>query len=313
MGMKLLNIVFSYNRAIQLDCFINSFIEHIKYTNYKIAVVYHTSGAHNKGYQVLINKYKNNQNIEFYERSEINNFFLRIFPLLFFPRNLYRFLKHKYLRKNIDNFKYLVEDIIKNSACKLTMFSTDDTYYDADILLDNIVINNIINEPGQYSYRLCLGQNIGNEDNPTYQIKDNIIYWDYYKNLKIKGWGYPFIVDGTIYSTSIISKLLRRQIYHMPATLESFVNTYVFKKKLLGKGMCPLFSCLSNIWLNRVQSLGYHNSLDINLDMLNEKYIEGYTIEYIYQKPVKNWGIEPEKVILKNNKKELVIYDMSES
>lgn len=56
----LLNVVFSYNRAMQLDCFLESFINNIRFpTNYELAVVYHTTGEHKHGYEKLIKKYSN--------------------------------------------------------------------------------------------------------------------------------------------------------------------------------------------------------------------------------------------------------------
>jgi hypothetical protein len=305
----LLNIVFSYNRAMQLDCFLDSFIKHSKYPDYKVAVVYHTSGNHNLGYKLLQEKYKNNSYIIFYERSDVKNYFFKILPLLFYPRNLYRYFKYEFLRKNVDNFKFLVEDIIKNSKCDFIMFSTDDTFYDNDFDLSDIILKKIKENPYQVSYRLCLGENISNDENVNTLKIEESISWNYYEKKGIKYWGYPFIVDGTIYYTDVVLNIVKKLLYHMPGTLESFVNTYVIRKNYFSLGICPPISCLSNIWLNRVQPLGGHNSLNIDVEMLNEKYIEGYLIEYKYKKPVQDWGTIPDEVFLINNNKKIMIYD----
>ena len=125
----LINIVFSFNRAMQLDCFLQSFIKHFKKIDYQIAVVYHTTGEHSIAYKILRNKYQDNKKVEFFERSSINNvvYFSRIIRLLIYPKNFYRFIKYKFLRKDVDNFKFLMEKIISTSPAKYIMFSTDDT------------------------------------------------------------------------------------------------------------------------------------------------------------------------------------------
>ena len=301
------NIVFSYNRAMQLECFLDSFLKHFKNIHYQIAVVFHTSGAHSEGYKLLRKKYRNNEKLRFYERKEARYYLLKILPLLFKPTNLYHYFKFKYLRKNVDDFKFLVEDIIRRSKAEFVMFSTDDTYYDNDVVLNELIQNKIKNEPDQQSYRLFLGKNIFQEYNPKIQEQNDIILWNYYENNKIKGWGYPFTVDGTIYDSKVILKVLKKLIYHMPATLESYVATFATKRRLFSKGICPKTSCLSNIWINRVQKIGFHKSADIDVEFLNRRFLEGYKIEYQYSKPVKEWGFIPENVILKNPKTNDVI------
>jgi hypothetical protein len=63
-------------------------------------------------------------------------------------------------------------------------------------------------------------------------------------------------------------------------------------------GMCPIKSCLVNIWLNRVQNLGFHESLDVDTDELNKKFLENYKIVYKYKKPVNDWGTIPDNYFL---------------
>lgn len=287
---------------MQLDCFLESFLRHIKYPDYKVAVVYHTIGNHDKGYKLLIEKYKNNSHIVFYERSDVNNYFFKILPLLFYPRNLYRYIKYKYLRKNVDNFKFLVEEIIKNSGCEILMFSTDDTVYDGDIFINDSVVDRIRKSPNKYSLRLFLGENLIKKYNAKVSIKDNKIIWNYYENQGNGPWGGVFNVDGTVYNKQFVLETVKKLLYHMPATLESFTNTYIKRKKMLKLGFAPIDSCLSNIWINRVQVLGHHESLNIDVDYLNEKFLEGYKIKYKYDKPVTEWGTVPYDILFEKSK-----------
>ena len=95
----------------------------------------------------------------------------------------------------------------------------------------------------------------------------------------------------------------------MPSTLESFVNTYCKKKGLFSKCMGNKLSSLTNVWLNRVQVLGHHDSLNIDSGFLNTKYLEGYKINYNYSSPVCNWGIIPNQVTLTNESKTIELYN----
>lgn len=52
-----------------------------------------------------------------------------ILPRLFNIRNFYRYIKYPYLRKNRDNFKKLLEDVISASTCNFVMFETDDNIF----------------------------------------------------------------------------------------------------------------------------------------------------------------------------------------
>jgi hypothetical protein len=54
----LLNIIFSFNRAMQLDYLLKSTLKNFK-LDYKIIVIYHTSGKHSNGYNKLIYDYRN--------------------------------------------------------------------------------------------------------------------------------------------------------------------------------------------------------------------------------------------------------------
>lgn len=309
---KILNIIFSYNRAMQLDCLIGSIISTVKNKNYELAIIFHTSDEHCISYKKLISKFEKYNFIKFYEREMNKAYFIKILPLLLNPTNLKRFVKYPYLRKNVDNFKFLLEDIIKNAKSKFIMFSTDDTIYDNEISIHDNLFKMIKENPSQHSYRLSVGKNVEYENIPNISF-NKYLFWNYYDHPNVAGWKTPFIVDATIYHKETVYNILKKIIYHMPATLESYVNTYVMRKKMFGKGIAPEFSCISNIWLNRVQILGDHKSIGISVDFLNEKYLDGFEIEYIYDKPVNKWGLEPNKVIIKKGNIKEIVYDISKN
>lgn len=63
----ILNVIFSYNRAVQLDYLIKSILERFK-TDSKIVILYHTTGAHKDGYELLKKKYED-KGVSFVERK----------------------------------------------------------------------------------------------------------------------------------------------------------------------------------------------------------------------------------------------------
>ncbi len=65
----ILNVIFSYNRAIQLDYLIQSVIKRFK-SDSKVVILYHTTGAHQQGYD-LLKKICRSKSISFVERKNV--------------------------------------------------------------------------------------------------------------------------------------------------------------------------------------------------------------------------------------------------
>ena len=95
----LLNIIFSYNRAMQLDYLLTSVLAQFK-LDYKIVVIYHTSGEHKAGYDLLKIKYSGYPHISFAERRKvlfdwtfIPTFYVKDHRKFFMEKNFFRHLK----------------------------------------------------------------------------------------------------------------------------------------------------------------------------------------------------------------------------
>jgi hypothetical protein len=201
------------------------------------------------------------------------------------------------LRKNRDNFKTLVEGIIEESGCEFVMFSTDDSILYRDTFITDDILEMIRGDPYQVSYRLYVGSNL--KDAPaSLQRVGNLLAWDYYDKAMYHHWAYPFAVDGTVYSASALLDIIRGVLYHNPSTLEAFVCKEIMVRKLFRRGFSPLESTMVGLPINRVSSVARNFSGDIDVALLNQKFLEGYTLEYELPHPVNQNALLPQKVII---------------
>jgi|WetSurSiteA1Bulk_404760.scaffolds.fasta_scaffold01196_2 hypothetical protein len=294
---RLLVIIFSFNRALQLDCLLRTTLKYLDMVDFSIKIIFDTTGNHSQGYLKLKKKYKEIQQIEFIEIELVNNFWSDKFPLLFKNRNLWRYIKHPYLRTSLDNFKKLLELQIINSECEFTMFLTDDGYFFQNVVIPTNIFEKIRHNPMQISYRMYVGRNLENCP-PNLEKTDNLLKWNYYDPKLYSHWAYPFSVDATVYHSSTLLKIIKPVFYHMPTTLESFVVTHCRSRKLLSIGYSPLESNYVGLNINRVSVLSNNYAGNINPQMLNARFIEGYVLDYEFPTPPRVQTIIPNKILL---------------
>ncbi|WP_394665625.1 hypothetical protein [uncultured Chryseobacterium sp.] len=300
----ILNVIFSYNRALQLDYLLNSALEHFK-TDYKIVVLYHTTGTHKDGYDLLMKKYEHHQRVSFIERKNV------LFDSSFFKviksKKDWKFFKKKNLfNKHGDNFKGLLQKIIRKSGCEFVMFNTDDGVFFEDVVIPEEVFNIIKSNPENASYRLYVGENINGQ--PDYlERKQDYYLWDYYADKNIHHWSFPFAVDGTIYHSKGLLKHLEKMIYHNPVTLEENGVEYVWLHKIFKIGMSPIRSKLVATKLNRVSVDTLNPTIHIKPEFLNEKFLDGYTLKLVIPENIDNANIVPSEIyLIKGDLKELI-------
>jgi hypothetical protein len=306
----LLIIIFSFNRAIQLDLLLKSIITRFKLPDYKITIIYHATGKHDVGYKKIISKYEKFLNISFLEREKricnINSYCHTFYSL----KNIIRFFAHSYLlNRNSDNFKSLLENSLKTTDCEYVMFNTDDGYYYDDVIISDKIFSMIKAKPLYTSYRLYVGENL--DEFPDYIRRENEYYiWNYYDSIPITHWTYPFAVDGTVYYTRSILDIIEKVPYHNPITLEGYVVNFVKEKKLLKVGISPIKSSLVCTKLNRVSTSSFNPTINISPDFLNGKYLDGYELELEVPSKITNANIVPEKIFLIKENQKLLIYTL---
>ena len=290
-----LNIIFSFNRAMQLDYFLNSGLERIKFST-ETVVLYHTTGEHEKGYKKLIEKYSKHDHIRFVERTPN-----KLSTYLKFRLNKEQ--KKQYLKG--DNFKPLMEQIMRDSTSDFVMFNTDDGFWTNDVYFEEDIQNLIIHNPSNITYRFYVGDNL--DEFPSFVQKWGKYYlWDYYSEQKITHWTYPFAVDGTVYSRIYCLDMLKNLWYHNPVSLESSGVDHAMRWKLFGIGLSPEKSVLIGTKLNRVSTSTLNPTIHLSVEDLNEKYLKGYSLEMHFPK-IDNSNLVPLEVnLVKENVRETI-------
>lgn len=307
-GDSLLVVVFSYNRALQLEYTLRKLRENLLCLGMQIEVVYHTKGEpHKLAYEQLRREFPD---IAFHERGPARSFWVDIFPRLFNIRNLYRYLKYSYLRRNRDNFKELIDGVIRRSPMPFVMFLTDDEVCYAPQVIDQDVFALIRADPRQVSFRCYVGLN--NFDVPKNMRREgNYLAWNYYDPTMYRHWAYPFAVDGTVYDKAALLEVLRPMIYHMPTTLEAFGVSDVTAKRLFSRGYSPLRSSMLALQLNRVASSGTGASAHFDVDELNAAYLEGWRLAPELP-DINDNGIRPGSVLLRRGDETREVRDRQE-
>lgn len=240
-------IIFSYNRPIQLHLLLETISINAK-DIFNISVIYkHSNDNFKKGYEILKTKF---DNISWIDET---------------------FFKEQTLS-------------LLNSNLEYTCFFTDD-----DILFGNILENDII-ECLKNDDVFCFSTRIGKNTTYCYSLNcddiltiekedDKFVWWNWTKHKANNG--YPLSVDGHIFRTKEINKFVKKISFHNPNTLEGSLQIFNnFPKDIM---VAYKYSVLVNS-PNNVVSDTHSNRMGEKYKFtpkeLNDKYLDGYIIDY---------------------------------
>ncbi len=277
----LLIVVFSFNRAMQLDAMLQSVKKHfsLECGRHSINVIFHTTGHHAESYSRLRQKWTEEQGVTFFERERGKGFFSDVLPHLFHGRNAFWYAKYPFLRKGRDDFKALLEHRIESSNASHVMFMTDDSAFYRHTIIPSSVLESISARPFESSYRLYVGANL--RDAPPELIESSgILHWDYYDSRLKHHWVYPFAVDGTVYARSAFLRTAKHVLYANPNSLEGFMCFVAIRRRLFNHGMSPVDATLVGVSINRVQKVAANDSGSADVELLNDLYLKGYELDY---------------------------------
>lgn len=307
----ILDVIFSFNRAMQLDHLLKSILKHYKF-DYKILILYHTTGKHNEGYELLKEKYSQYNNFIFEERKPVffDISFLRSIKNI---KDLKFFIKSsRIFNTKSDNFKSLLERILNKCECEFVMFNTDDGFYYDDLYVNKEVLSFIRTNPKNTSYRCYVGENI--ENFPSYVKRWNNIYlWNYFEDPNITHWSYNFAIDGTIYHKETLLKILKKISYNNPVSLEAQTVGYCTIKKLFGIGLGPITSKLVGTLLNQVSKDVNNPTINVDPNDLNDWFLKGFSLQLKLPQPINQVNLVPEEVKVYNDTEERIIYKLDEN
>lgn len=246
-------IIFSKDRACQCDLTITSLLTNAPNLCDNISVLYTGSNEdYCKGYNKLIKKWKKDV----------------------------KFLKQEDFQKDLIN--------LARTTFPFNCFFTDD-----DIIyrkIDDITpIYSVMDSPKICTFSLRLGKNITIQDyhrnvpivEPSFQYYGNVLIWDWRQAVPNTNYSYPLSVDGHIFRTEDISRLLDKFIYDNPNSFEGRIQQFNNKLPTL---MCSFDkSVVVNTPINRVQETCTNLAglkYGITSEYLNELWLDDFTIEF---------------------------------
>lgn len=288
-------IIFSFNRAIQLDALIASYKRFWKTPVCKIDVVYNTSSADfQRGYDKLIERYASDHNIEFHKehKAEFNYACKEIVN----PYNLRKLLNHKYLRHPKTDFRPLVNSIMKQSPMDMVMFMTDDSLFIEDVTIPEYVFEWIREEPSLRQFSLRIGEGMNNQPASGVTHSGNLLEWNMNAMPKNTNWGYQFSVDAHVYSKDKILKLYETYLFCNPNSLEGYLCNMIRKRGWFNEAKAFRQAKLLSFPINMVQQVEDNESMGVSTEMMNDYYLKGYSLEYRMPSEMDTFQVYPDEI-----------------
>lgn len=241
-------IIFSKDRACQVDSLLRSINDNFYYTPITVSVIYKATNADFQyGYNKVMGKH--------------------------ILTNI------KWLGET--DFKTDVKDLVFNMKPEdLIMFLVDDNIFfqkfDATPLVDKFKFKHLF-----ISLRASRLYN-KDKDLPIFSGTDGFLEWKWkIKRKRSNTWNYPFSVDGNIYHVVRMQQILKNITFAAPNSFESAMHDYRKCKwvKQIKNAISALEPSILNIPLNRVQMEGetWHKNIDPNF--INNKYLDGLVID----------------------------------
>lgn len=271
-------IIFSFNRALQLDTLIASIVEKWQAPKYKIDVIYNTSDKDfQKGYDILVEKYNANPHVVFNKEAGITDKYS--LKEMLNVRNFIAYNKNKRKFTPKTNFRSLCNELLKKDKNEFVMFLTDDAMFIKNVNIETSILDWIKEAPSKRQFSLRMGEGMNNQGDEVRKA-NNYLSWEFHKNPRNTNWGYPFSVDAHIYHKKPVSKLFSKYIFCNPNTLEGFINAQVYRKLFFEEGKANTFCSLLSYPINMVQTVEENETLGIDCKMLNDMLLDGYTMKY---------------------------------
>ena len=222
-------IIFTYKRAILLDSALYFLFKNFKNLKTPVYVIYHCHSDHKDSYNLLKKKWKKKKVI-FYERKKINALKLLKF-LITNPLNILWLFKWPDILYKRNNFKFILEKILKNLKTDYVSLMPDDQIFYKKTLVSNKVFEIINKNKKLYFYRFFTGDHFKGFNFLPKKLKvkfykDKLtpfFEWSH-KNSSFKKsplWNYRFTIEGTVFHKDTLLKLISAYLYHNPITLEA--------------------------------------------------------------------------------------------
>lgn len=284
---KVTLVVFSFDRALQLDLVLRSYTEYFKNLQLPIHVIYHCSESHKNSYDLLM-RYWEKRGVEFHLRKKMYSR-IKLLKLLLRPLNMYWYIRSQWMRRSFDNFKFLLETTIKNCNSNYITLSTDDQVMFKTTIIPETVFDSIKSDKNKYSYRFITSIDFEDEFKIPNGLDLKIIeengipyyfQWDNKNGFRSTLWKYRFHVDGTVYDKNALLSLLSPVLYHMPTTLEGSALWESRFRRYFRTGLSSVDRTVIGIQANNIQSVVDTPSASFEIDVLRLAYEDGYRLNF---------------------------------
>ncbi len=283
----MIGIIFSRNRAAQLDCLLRSFLVHCHDQNkIQLNILYlTTNSSHEAQYQQLMHSYSNFGFIRFIRQKDFRQDVLKL--LLEYGCGQKICVLYKQLLKIGVNPSPINKKLYGIKEHNYVMFLVDDNIFVRDFGLGEIQ-KNLDEQKNAIGFSLRLGTNINycyplNKDQfiPDYsELKDNILIFKWTDSNC--DFGYPLEVSSSVYRLEEILPLLCSISFKNPNQLEDKMSSKAFKfKKSKPFLLCYYISVAFCNPINLVQTAGPNrvgSSNEYSSEELSLKFDQGFRI-----------------------------------
>ncbi|MFT4659777.1 MAG: hypothetical protein ACI8XB_000027 [Patiriisocius sp.] len=250
-------IIFSKDRAMQLESLMQSYFWHVK-NPVPVHVIYQASfQKYQKAYD---------QVMELFTEQDVS------------------FIKEQ-------DFKSDLTIVINTLECSKILFLVDDL-----VFKEQVDFNEFTNiNPKEYVASLRLGDHLNyaytlDENQPLPSlVKSNkhpgMVTWSWHKGYG--DWAYPLSVDGNLFDKNELKLLISSLDFKAPNSFEESLQI-MHEFYALKKGICYSNSIIVNNPCNKVQNENDNTFGEISIDDLNEKWLEGFRIDFNVYDGIRN-------------------------
>ncbi|MBN2683713.1 MAG: hypothetical protein JXR40_00405 [Pontiellaceae bacterium] len=280
--LKFCCVIFSFNRAMQLDLTLRSLTQQLLNPDVHYTVIYQCTAPHEASYEMLMKEW-GAEGVVFKRCDDRFRSAFELRRYLLNPRNLYRWLRKAPLRKRFDNFKELVEQSINETGAPFTFFSTDDQYLYKPTRIPQLVLDRIQADPEHVTFRMGMSDSLKNERGLPEGMKVEriqegdveLLEWNADDPQASKLWEYSFNVDFQLFDSAALLALLSPILYHIPTTLEWAGLRESRRKKQFRRMLGTAEKTVVGMQLNLAQTMVQNEATDFSLDTLKTFYEKG--------------------------------------
>lgn len=250
-------IIFTYKRAILLAEVLDSLFRNFKDISYPVHIIYNHDDYHEASYKILFKQWRK-RGIKIYKRRKISLLKAPI-HLLIRPLNFLWMLRWPDIFRNFNNFKFLLENIIKKSKNDfITLITDDQIFFRSTKITDEIKMLLKLNNKSFYRFisgKFFKDEHILDKRMKIFSSNGKLFSWSCEDKYASASWKYRFTVDGTIYLKKDLLELIKPVLYHNPITLEGIGLWESRFRKFFRLGYSAVSRTSAHYQINNVQKL----------------------------------------------------------